>query len=67
MPKVLKRKNNKMPRKLLPSGGYYYYGKLTNTQSRRAYQSMGGVVSTHQVDPDPLEEKKLIKPKIKKE
>ena len=56
-----------MPRKLLPSGGHYYYGKLTNTQSRRAYQSMGGVVSTHQVDPDPLEEKKLFKPKIKKE
>ena len=40
----------KMPRKLLPSGGYYYYGKMTNTQSRKAYQAMGGVVSTHQSD-----------------
>jgi hypothetical protein len=39
-----------MPRELLPSGGYYYYGKMTNTQSRKAYQSMGGVVSTHQSD-----------------
>jgi hypothetical protein len=58
-----------MPRKLLPNGGYFYYGKLTHNQSRQAYKSMGGLVSRHQVDPDSLVESQETQKKqtLKKE
>ena len=45
-----------MPRKLLPNGGYFYYGKSTHNQPRQAYKSKGGVVSKHQLGPDSLVE-----------